>query len=267
MQLDSTGWTHVDSEADVFTGMLAARTGQFEWIRNLLIGALQIESGSQVIDVGCGIGDHARYLADRVGPDGRVVGLDSGVSMIEEATKRYAGEGLPLAFVVGDAADIDFPDGSFDRTRASLLLQHVEDPARVMSEMARVTRRGGLVLLAENDLGTMTFNATDRALTRRVIEFTCDSMNQGWIGRQLSGLFLDVGLQDIDVVPFTMVCRTLELWESINAPLQRILDRAIEAGALTAAEAAAWKADLVQLDAAGKFFNSITAFAVRGRKP
>jgi ubiquinone/menaquinone biosynthesis C-methylase UbiE len=58
-----------------------------------------------------------------------VVGVDRSPEMVAEALRRSAGSGLPIEFVEGDARALDFPDASFDRSRAERVLIHLRDPA------------------------------------------------------------------------------------------------------------------------------------------
>ena len=112
---------------------------------------------------------------------------------------------------MGDAHRLNFPDGTFDGCRAARVLQHLADPARAVTEMARVTRSGGRIVVGEPDWETLVLDAPDRALTRKILHFFCDSViQQGWIGRQLPGLFKRVGLVEVAVEPQTLVLTDYE---------------------------------------------------------
>jgi SAM-dependent methyltransferase len=69
----------------------------------------------------------------------------------------------------GDAESLPFADAAFDVTRAERLLVYVPDPKRVLEEMRRVTRPGGVVTAIEPDFGTNAINLADRDLVRRVL--------------------------------------------------------------------------------------------------
>ena len=99
-----------------------ARDGLISFIRSL--------PPARTLDVACGTGFITQNLP------GEVTGLDQSEAMIELARKR-----LPDAtFVLGDALDLPFPDGSFDRVFASYLYCHLEEPERVrfLAEARRV---------------------------------------------------------------------------------------------------------------------------------
>ena len=107
---------------------------------------LGLRPGARAIDVGCGLGDDARALSRLVGQHGEVVGLDSSTALLERAQARCETEDGPVTFVAGDAHDLPFEAGIFDAARTERTLQHLEDPARVVGELAQVTRPGGVVL-------------------------------------------------------------------------------------------------------------------------
>jgi len=103
------------------------------------------DQGHVLLDVGCGNGDDVQALAKRVGPTGRVVGVDRSETMIAEARARADAADLPVTFQVGNAHALEFVEDTFDGCRADRVLHHVEDPPLVLAEMVRVARRGGVI--------------------------------------------------------------------------------------------------------------------------
>ena len=90
---------------------------------------------------------------------------------------------------VGEATDLPYPDKAFDACLADTVLQHVPDPALVVSEMARVTRPGGRVAALEFDLGTTFLDHPDSQTTQIILDTFTDAAVQGRIGRQVPRLF------------------------------------------------------------------------------
>jgi ubiquinone/menaquinone biosynthesis C-methylase UbiE len=97
----------------------------------------------RALDVGCGTGALAYVLAAYVG---EVIGIDR-----SEAYLAAAREHAPprCAFVAGDATALPFPYGDFDLVGCVRVLHHVERPELVVSEIARVTRPGGRIIVAD----------------------------------------------------------------------------------------------------------------------
>lgn len=111
---------------DRLTGLLAPLTGE-----------------ERVLDVGCGTGALAYALAPLVG---EVVGVDASEEYLA-AAREHAPPGC--TFVLGDAEALPFPYGDFDLVGCLRVLHHVRRPELVVSEMARVTRRGGRLLVVD----------------------------------------------------------------------------------------------------------------------
>ena len=108
-----------------------------------LAQALGLRGGDSFLDVGCGFGGPARFLAGRYGC--RVTGIDLTPAYIEIARTLARRTGLEerLAFVQGDATDLPFPDGSFDAAWTMHVGMNVEDKDRLYSDIRRVLKPGG----------------------------------------------------------------------------------------------------------------------------
>lgn len=106
-------------------------------------------TGARVLDVGCGPGHAVGLLAERYAQSD-FVGLDLSPDMIREARRRH--DGLAnLAFREGDALALPFADASFDVALSLASIKHWPEPARGLSQMFRVVRPGGSVLVLEAD--------------------------------------------------------------------------------------------------------------------
>lgn len=105
---------------------------------------LDIEPGMSVLDVACGAGQIALPAA-RGGA--RVTGMDIAPNWIEQARERAAVEGLEVQFDVGDAEDLPYPDESFDLVVSLIGAMFAPRPELVASELLRVTRPGGRVVM------------------------------------------------------------------------------------------------------------------------
>jgi ubiquinone/menaquinone biosynthesis C-methylase UbiE len=194
---DATKFTRVDETRDTsfFVKFLDARTGieGERQVKELAIVMLAVDPGACVLDVGCGTGDDAREIAGLVGPNGKVVGLDSSVAMVEESRKRASSNSLPVEFVQGDAYKLQFPDRSFDRIRAGRVFVHLQDPERALDEMVRVLKPGGRVAVSDVDMGTCDIDSRHHETTRKVLNSFTDSLGSGWVGRSLPRMSRQAG--------------------------------------------------------------------------
>ena len=96
---------------------------------------------------------------------------------------------FPSVFDVGDACDVDFPNGTFDLCRTERVLRYVQSPEAVVGEMARLARPSGSVLAFDFDSDQTVVDAPTPALACRIAEVLDAAVPHLWIGRQLFGLF------------------------------------------------------------------------------
>ena len=184
---------------------------------------LALGPGQRVLDVGCGTGDDARDMAAIVGPGGKVVGLDNSQAMVDEAKRRAAGLSLPLEFHVGDAMHMTCAStGGFDDGPRPIAASCTFPIRQKLGsrKWSRVALPGGRVLVDEVDFETVTIDAPDRSLARRIVNVWCDGFRDGWLGRRMPRLFREAGLHAIAVVPMTLV-----LNRDADAPDHRSTDR------------------------------------------
>src|SRR5260370_27594142 len=115
-----------------------------------LIDAAGVKPGQHVLDVGCGTGYFARLLAEAVGNDGLVVGVDASPEMIRYASDR-ARRTTNCQFQLGTAEALSFPAEHFDVVVSSLFMHHLPDDLQLaaVSEMRRVLRPGGTLLIQD----------------------------------------------------------------------------------------------------------------------
>jgi arsenite methyltransferase len=114
-----------------------------------LVELCGIDEGTYVLEVGCGVGATATYLAKNVGC--RVMGVDIRPSMVERAKERATRQHVEdkVEFRVADATDLPFEDGSFDVVLVESVTTFIEDKAAAIQEYARVLKPGARVGLNE----------------------------------------------------------------------------------------------------------------------
>lgn len=102
-----------------------------------------LRGDERALDVGCGTGALAYALAPHVG---EVIGVDASEEYVDAARRNAPGN---CTFELGDAAALSFPYGAFDLVGCLRVLHHLRRPELVVSELARVTRPGGRILLVD----------------------------------------------------------------------------------------------------------------------
>jgi SAM-dependent methyltransferase len=174
----------------------------------LLLDRIGVRPGDRALDLGCGPLGVLDLLAERIGPGGRVVGLDREARYLAIARQELDVRGLgAVELCAGDATATDLPAGSFDLVHERLVLNNVPDPEAVITEMARLTRPGGHVALQDVDWMTWTC-LPEHADWDRLL----DVAGRSWsgdvrIGRRLAALLRAAGLADVQVLPHLRVFR------------------------------------------------------------
>jgi arsenite methyltransferase len=136
------------SRCDIFdfmakhVGLTVIHPGGLKATRTL-IDSLGLTKESRVIDIACGKGSSAIYLAENHGCN--VIGIDISPNLVEEAQEaaRRKNLGARVTFQVGNAMELPFPDNSFDAALSQAMLVLVEDKIKAIKEAHRVVKEGG----------------------------------------------------------------------------------------------------------------------------
>ena len=160
-----------------------------------------VRDGQRALDVGCGPGALTAELVARLGP-GSVAAVDPSAPFVEATRARYPGVDVHKA----PAERLPFPDGTFDAALAQLVVHFMSDPVAGLAEMARVTRRDGVVAACvwdhAGDQGPLrVFWGAVRELDPDVDD---ESGLAGTRQGHLSELFEAAGLRDVEAAVFSV---------------------------------------------------------------
>jgi SAM-dependent methyltransferase len=160
--------------------------------------AAGVTAGMKVLDVGSGAGDVALLLAELVGPQGRVVGVDTNAGILDTAASRVQAAGwTTVVFHEGDALQLDL-DEDFDAVVGRWVLQYLPDPAALLRRTRRWLRPGGIVAFQEIDLSSPPRAYPTGPLHEQVVRWTTPPPGlpgpDPEMGPKLFGTFLAAGL-------------------------------------------------------------------------
>jgi SAM-dependent methyltransferase len=150
-----------------------------------LLSRLQRRPAPLVLDVATGTGRFPHFLLEEATFNGRVIGLDAAARMLRIARDKLRPYGCRVSLVQQTAADLPFPDASFDAVSCLEALEFFPNDTDALREMSRVLRPGGVLMV-----------------TRR----------RGWEGKSFLGRYRtppqfqehlkDLGLQSVELLPW-----------------------------------------------------------------
>lgn len=143
-----TMFSEIAHRYDLLNHMLSLNIDK-RW-RKRLVGAAAAAHGARILDACTGTADVAIEFAKAI-PDSRVVGIDRSQGMLAVGRDKLVRSGLDdrVELCEGDVLDLPFDDGEFDAVTIAFGLRNLPDYARGVSEMARVLRPGGRLLVLE----------------------------------------------------------------------------------------------------------------------
>ena len=176
------------------------------------IDAMDIKSGMAILDAGCGTGAITRRFAQIVKP-ATVTAVDFDPVFLEGAKAIAADEGIKnVSFESGDIDNLEYQDEMFDLAYCRLVLMHVQDTVKTVEELKRVTKKGGKVVVSDQDDGGMIVYPVMPKLTElwnRYGQWGETQRMDRYIGRKLYSILLQAGLESVRVFPFP-ICITQE---------------------------------------------------------
>ena len=196
---------------------------------------LHLQGGERILDVGCGLGQFTRRMAERAGPKGRVLGIERDAGQLHAARRlaQAAGQEALVEFRQGDALSLPLPDSdwnSFDIAHPRFLLEHVDRPEQVLEQMRMALRPGGLLVVSDDDHAS--FRPTPEPpgfayLWEAYMRSYDRAGNDPYIGRRLVSMLHQAGLTQIrNTIVFFGGCAGQPLFPAVADNLIGILNGA-----------------------------------------
>jgi arsenite methyltransferase len=170
--------------------------------------------GKKVLVLCSAAGDVAFYLAEQVGPNGTVIGLELNEVLLQHARLESHKRNVSIEFRKAEMYSIPFPDESFDALISEFIVYPTPEPTLIgQPEMARVLKPGGWLLLTDV-IVTKPLSEEARAALRAIgLDYLCEATPEDfreWMG--------EAGLVDVEIHDWTPLLR--QVWEQ-----RRVSDR------------------------------------------
>lgn len=183
------------------TDRLMQQSRLYDGLTQRLFNDAGIRRGMTVLDIGSGAGDVSLMLAELVGPDGTVIGVDSNAAILETARARAKEAGFAnVEFLAGDARTLDV-GCDFDALVGRLVLMYMADPAAALKQLTQRLRPKGIIAFEEVDFTVYRSSARpDTPLMNQLAEWLLAVFERSGahvaMGADLYRTFVEAGLPE-----------------------------------------------------------------------
>jgi arsenite methyltransferase len=224
-----------------------------------VLALLAVQPEERVLDVGSGPGYLVASLADAVGPNGAVHGLDQSMPM-NTAARDLTADRPWVSIDEGDALALPYPDDTFDAAVSTQVYEYVADVPAALAELRRVVRTGGRALVLDTDWDSVVWHAADRERHRRVMAAWEEHLVHPHLPCTLPGQLRRAGfrLARRSLIPLFNAIYERDTYSALTMDT---IARFVEGRqGVTGAEADAWMADLRERGAEDNYLFSINRY-------
>ena len=225
-----------------------------------VLDRIGLKPGMSCLDLGAGPGAVMRLMADRVGPQGRVTGIEiDGALGAQALTDLRAQGGAEFELLEADVRALDaVPGAPFDLTYCRLFLMHMPDPVAILEKMLLWTRPGGTVAAQEFDFGAIAVEplCPPMAEFNRLFEGVFRGHGRNLrAGRQLPAQFEAAGLGLPDGTNAEVKYLPLkDIAQMLIGVYQGLFGAAVDLGIADPAKADAFRAEMTEAASDGRYY-------------
>jgi ubiquinone/menaquinone biosynthesis C-methylase UbiE len=229
------------------------------------IRQLDLSVGERVLDIGCGPGYLCESIAELVGRDGAVVGIDISTDLIAVCNlhKRSAW----ISYDIGDATQTGQPGGSFDVVVCTQVAEYVPDVDRVLMEAFRVLKPGGRTIFVATDWDAVVWHSEDMERMASVMKSWEAHCAHPRLPRSMACRMAKAGFR-LDGASVFPILNLRYDDDSYSKGLSRgVRDFVERRKGVPADDLNAWHAEFERLSEAGRYFFSTNRYLFRASKP
>lgn len=220
---------------------------------------LDLRLGERVVDIGAGPGLLARSMAQIVGSDGAIDGIDSSEPMVVMAQRRC--RDLPwVTFRTSDATALPYPDQTFDVAVSTQVYEYVSDVDTALHELYRVLRPGGRALIVDTDWDSLVWHSTAPARMQQVLAIFREHCAHPNLPRTLAPRLKRNGFRVQQQAVFALFNPRYDIDTYSHGIIDFIASFVAGRQGTRADETAAWAAELRRLGAEDAYFFSLNRY-------
>jgi ubiquinone/menaquinone biosynthesis C-methylase UbiE len=230
-----------------------------ESITGSVLNRVGLSTGMSCLDLGCGPGEVMRLMAQRVGPTGRVVGIDVDAKLGRETLSVLKSKGYQqCSFIEGNVESLEqIENDRFDLVFARLLLMHLEDPVLALRKMYCRVRPGGRIVVQDYYFPTMDSYPSVEPLDefKKVFFGVYDKEGtETRMGIKLPGFFIEAGIGPPDGTDVTGFLHPSRVGAKMIAAVYRsVLPLALKHG-VTTEERSGWFFEEIQKSESANYY-------------
>jgi ubiquinone/menaquinone biosynthesis C-methylase UbiE len=227
--------------------------------------ALEPRTGERVLDIGSGPGFLAAAIAEATGSSGRVSGIDISEPLLAVA-RGYCSHLSWVEFRQADATQLPFPDHAFDAAIATQVLEFVRDVDAALSEIHRVLRPGGRVVIVDTDWDSIVWHSPNRERMSRILAAWEQHAADAYLPRTLATKLSRAGfrMQSQQAIPLFNSGYDANTFS--NRMIDLIVPFVVGRNGITRDEAEGWARDLRQTGEQGEYFFSLNRYLFIAQK-
>ena len=233
--------------------------------RSRILRALDSRPGDHVLDVGSGPGHQVAEIAPVVGSSGVVKGVDAAESAIAIARQRWTGLDN-VEFTPGDVYKLPFGDSTFDAVMSSQVFEYLDDVPAALSEVHRVLKPKGRVLIHGTELGALLWRSSDAERMARFMSIWDGHCADPHLPQTLAKKLAEAGFKATEVEPVVHVETSYDS-SSMSAIFMKFMVGYVVSQGVSQDEADAWVDDLLGLGSSGDYFFSSNEYIFTAERP
>lgn len=171
-----------------------------------LFRELNLQSGMKVLDIGCGSGETAINIAEKIKPNGRIIGVDlssQGIEAAQRSAKIFNVENV-TEFQKTNATELQFPNNYFDRVISECVISLISDKMKAFTEILRVLKGKGKVVIHD----VITWLPLPRSM-KEDDEIYCNCVGGAISIEDNTRIMKEAGFVNVQVIDFSDEYRNL----------------------------------------------------------